>query len=256
MNHFPLSNDRSLSFLSRKGLALGLAIVSVAGMVLAAQPGKAAPRQIGKRKPPVKPKQSRTATRRSVRLLKDLENLFVPPKGNAPQTTANSATRDPLKCSPEEAVIEAFVPPLGYGLSSRDRPAITLNLPTNTAAQQVALLFRDESGDIAQRALLPIPKASLGEGSGNSLGVPVAPSRRVQFQLPASSPGLLPGQLYHWSLVVVCGDSVEPDDPTFMGWVKYQAPTFAESQALAALSLQDKVQWYGQRGYWYDMVLK
>lgn len=222
---------------------------------LGALPSQASPQQIGKRKPPAKSKQSRTASRRSIPLLKDLENLFVPPKGNAPKATVNSATRDPLKCSPDEAAIEAFIPPLGYGLSARDRPAITLNLPPNTAAQQVALLFRDESGDIAQRALLPIPK-SLTEGNEDSLGLPAAQSRRVQFQLPNSSPGLLPGQLYHWSLVVVCGDSVEPDDPTFMGWVKYQLPTLTESQALASLSLQDKVQWYGKRGYWYDMVLE
>ena len=195
----------------------------------------------------------RTKSPRASQLLQTLENLFVPPKGGAPQSTANSATRHPGKCNANEAAIQAITPPLGYGLSASDRPAITLDLPP-TSAQQVALLFRSESGLVEHQAWLPIAQPP-AQPSGQQSQIDERSKHWTSFQLPESSPGILPGQSYRWSLVVVCGETIEPDDPTFMGWVEYRAPTAAEQMVLTELSGKDKLGWLGEQGYWYDMLL-
>ena len=209
-----------------------------------AAPKQATPRQTN---PPKK-----TRSPRSSRILQTLEKLFVPPKGNAPKSTANSATRDRLKCAPDEATIQAILPPQGYGLTASDRPAIALNLPP-TSAQQVALVFSDEAGIVEHKAWLTIPDSTT-QSADKQLTAGEPQLHLAQFKLPANRPGLLPGKLYRWSLVVVCGENIEPDDPTFMGWVEYRAPTPADQMGLQNLSAEEKRRWYGEQGYWYDML--
>ncbi|NJN31666.1 MAG: DUF928 domain-containing protein [Synechococcales cyanobacterium RM1_1_8] len=209
-----------------------------------------------------------------------LATYFVPPKQDAPQSTTSSATRRGQRCGPGEGMIEAIAPPTGAGMSISDRPAISLQLPS-TAAQQVALVFRDPAGDFYQQALLPIlpaaqakleiqknHSAESGDRSRDGFGGSARDGQNgdrpqlskqpdttwVSFQLPASAQPLLPNRRYQWSLVVICGDSVQPDDPTFTGWVEYQAPTSEMLQTLAPLSLLERARWYGRNGYWYDMA--
>ncbi|NJR70973.1 MAG: DUF928 domain-containing protein [Synechococcales cyanobacterium CRU_2_2] len=179
-------------------------------------------------------------------LLRLLQSYFVPPKQGAPKSTANSATRNARSCGPQEAAIEAIAPPGGYGLTLRDRPQIILSLPP-TSAQRVALLFRNETGAFFESALLPIPQSS----RSNLFSSPEL--QWVSFQLPNSSQPLPSGR-YRWSLVVVCGASIEPDDPTFMGWIERRDAAPEMAQQHRASSPQQQARWYGQNGYWYDMV--
>jgi len=233
------------------GFAVSLAI-SLAPLPGHASPtsAPASPSQGEKRQQSSGTKQTRS--RRSSRWVKTLETLFVPPTTSAPKSTANSATRSDGRCDASEAPIQAMIPPQGYGLSSRDRPAITLSLPA-TSAQQAALLFSSESGESEHRVRLSIPESS-------RLELPplrseaIAPSNLVQFQLPADNPGLMPAQRYRWSLVLICGETIEPDDPTFVGWIEYRPLTAAQQRSLAELSGKEKLRWYGERGYWYDML--
>jgi hypothetical protein len=227
--------------------------------------------QATEEKTPSAPKSQRTA--RASQLRQVLDNLFVPPRSSAPKSTSSSATRNAAKCAPDEANIEAISPPLDHGLTLSDRPSIALNLP-QTQAQQVALTLRSESGDWFETARLPIPPwpvsavpapvlpapewssspTPLGHSSQMQFPEVLPETRLVSFQLPPFSPPLKTGQRYRWSIVVVCGASVEPDDPTFTGWIEPQAPTLAIRQTLATLSPQEKLAWYGQNGYWYDLV--
>lgn len=180
------------------------------------------------------------------RLLRLLQSYFVPPKQGAPKSTANSATRNARSCGPQEPAIEAIAPPGGYGLTLRDRPQIILSLPP-TSAQRVALLFRNETGTFFESALLSIPQSSRLNPSSSP------EPQWVTFQLPnASRP--LPSGRYRWSLVVICGASIEPDDPTFMGWVERRNPAPEMAQQQLSSSPQQQAHWYGQNGYWYDMV--
>lgn len=245
-NQQPLS-PRYLSRVILLGLALvGYAIPSHASSQDAALSNQSASssQQSNSSKEPSSNK--RTKSPRSSQLLQTLENLFVPPQGGAPQSTANSATRDNGKCAANEATIQAMTPPRGYGLSASDRPVITLDLPP-TSAQQVALLFQTESGQLDHHVWLPITQTSSQPNPES------ASLNLTQFQLPADLPGLKSGQRYRWSLVVVCGETIDPDDPTFMGWVEYQAPTLQEKQVLMELTLEEQQRWYGERGYWYDL---
>lgn len=224
---------------------------------LHALPGNAAPEPAAAPKEQANPPK-KTRSPKSRQILQTLENLFVPPQGKAPKSTASSATRNSGKCAAEEGEIQALLPPQNYGsqnygLSATAHPAITLNLPS-TAAKQVALLFRNQSGELEQQVWLPIPPRSTQQGSTQQLREGEPSSQLTQFQLPPSSPGLQPGQPYRWSLVVVCGDTVEPDDPTFTGWIEYREPTAVEQAKLSASSAPEKLRWYGQQGYWYDML--
>ncbi len=197
-------------------------------------------------------------------LLKLARAYFIPPRQRAPRATANSATRDGQSCRPSEASIEAIAPPGGEGLALSDRPAITLHLPP-TSARKVALVFRNEAGTFFESVLLPIPQSSsltpiktglvqtsqTKTGQSKALKPDSTGQNWVSFRLPDSSPGLPPDR-YRWSLVVICGESIEPDDPTFMGWVERPA-TQPRVVQLPPTPLQ-RARWYGQNGYWYDLV--
>ncbi len=71
------------------------------------------------------------------------------------------------------------------------------------------LTFQDEAGEYDERAFLPIT---------NGAGI-------VSFTLPAQKSPLAVGKNYQWSLVVVCGETVQPDAPIFRGWVQRVART-------------------------------
>jgi hypothetical protein len=182
-------------------------------------------------------------------LLSLLKSYFIPPKQGAPKSTANSATRTGRSCGPQEARIEAIAPPGGYGLTLRDRPAITLALPP-TSAQQVVLMFHNEAKTFVESARLPIPPASrlAAETSPDP-----SPLTWVSFQLPETAPALPPGR-YRWSLVVVCGAAIEPDDPTFMGWIERSVVPAEMSPQPETMFPLEQAHWYGQNGYWYDMI--
>ncbi|MEO0688049.1 MAG: DUF928 domain-containing protein [Cyanobacteria bacterium J06649_11] len=55
-------------------------------------------------------------------------------------------------------------------------------------------------------------------------------------------------------MVIVCGDTVQPDDPTFMGWVQRVQRTSRIDNQLIGKSAVEKAKWYGKKGYWYDML--
>lgn len=181
-----------------------------------------------------------------------LETAFVPPKDYAPSATATSATRDPRRCHGQESRFHAIVPPGGYGLTLKQRPVITLEM-AQTSAQRVALVVQDQSGKLHGSAFLPLSQSS--DRSLSEAGQPGSDRARwVSFQVPDSIPPLMANQPYRWSLVVVCGELLQPDDPTFMGWVEYRETTSEMVQHLANASREQQADWYAKNGYWYDLV--
>ena len=159
-----------------------------------------------------------------------------PPGDPQPRDTKGSGSRDGAKCSNEEGNIETLMPKRNYGLTFQKLPLVFINLP-KTKAKQVMLSFRDEAGKYYQRAFLPI----------TSHGI-------ISFKLPENIQPLTIGKNYKWSLVVICGTTVQPDDPTFQGWVQRVERTPLIDKQLTGKSAVEKAKWYGLRGYWYDMV--
>lgn len=164
------------------------------------------------------------------------QDSFIPPGEPEPKDTKGSGSRDDGKCSPSEQKIKPLMPKRNYGLTLQKLPPVSVRLP-KTKARQVMLSFRDEAGEYYQRAFLPI--------TANGI---------VNFSLPEDKPALKVGKNYQWSLVVVCGDTVQPDDPTFMGWVQRVERTAQIDRELIGKSAIALAKWYAQKGYWYEMV--
>ncbi|MEM7712293.1 MAG: DUF928 domain-containing protein [Cyanobacteria bacterium P01_A01_bin.68] len=161
---------------------------------------------------------------------------FQPPGDPEPKDTKGSGSRDGSKCSAQEKAIKPLMPKRNYGLTLQKLPSIFIRLP-KTKAKQVMLSFQDERGKYYQRAFLPI----------TSHGI-------VSFSLPEDKPALNIGKNYQWSLVVVCGNTVQPDDPTFIGWVQRVERTSQIQRELNGKSAVEKAKWYAKRGYWYEML--
>jgi hypothetical protein len=121
--------------------------------------------------------------------------IFAPPSGKkgAPQSTASTATRDRPSCRPGGEPLK-----LTWTEAQSDRPQFSLYLP-NTASRQVVLALRGTG--FYDRHVVSLP----------------AESGWVKLAWPSKSRSLPIGQRYEWFVVVVCGASPEPDDPTFSG---------------------------------------
>jgi hypothetical protein len=127
-------------------------------------------------------------------------SVFVPPKGTAgaPRTTASTATRDRRSCRSAEPLQLALTDPGAIGPSAR--PQFSLYVPPSSA-RQVVLALRNESIGFYERVTLPLP----------------AEPGWLTLQWPEGT-AALDGRLdYDWFVVVMCGSSAEPDDPTFSG---------------------------------------
>ncbi|MDY6782502.1 MAG: DUF928 domain-containing protein [Cyanobacteriota bacterium] len=162
---------------------------------------------------------------------------FDPPGDGEPEDTVGAGSRDGTRCLPEEQPIRAIMPDRNYGLTSEAHPSIFVNLP-ETSAKQVVLSFKDEAGNRSPRVMFPIPSES----------------GMVSFALSQDKAPLIPGKNYQWSLVFVCGESIQPDDPLLTGWVQRAIPSPEVESELALMSQLERAQWYGARGYWYDLV--
>ena len=165
------------------------------------------------------------------------QDNFDPPGDGEPKDSSGAGSRDGLRCSPEEQPIRPLMPKRNYGLTLQERPYVLVDLP-KTSAKQVVLTFQDEAGVDYERAFLPITENG---------GI-------VSFRLPDQKLPLVVGKNYQWTLVVVCGETVQPDDPIFRGWVQRVARTSELESELGQKSVIEQATLYGERGYWYDML--
>lgn len=169
------------------------------------------------------------------------ETSFIPPGDGEPPDTQGAGTRSNGRCAGDTQAIQPLMPDRNYGLTLEERPAIFVKLPA-TSARQAVLVFQDEAGTTYERAFLPLPEAA---GKTEQI---------VQFRLPEDKAPLAIGKNYRWWLVMMCGETVQPDDPVFTGWVQRVERTTAIRQALAQQDTLQQLRWYGDRGYWYDLL--
>ena len=159
---------------------------------------------------------------------------FEPPGDGKPKDTGVGGSRDGLSCAAGEQPIRALMPQSNYGLTFQEQPAIYLYLP-QTSAKQVVLAFQDEAGTDYIRAFLPIETSGI-----------------ASFSLPQDEMPLEAGKNYQWKISVICGEHLLPGDPTFTGWVqRVEADT---EEQLANTTASEQIRWYGEHGYWYDML--
>jgi hypothetical protein len=125
----------------------------------------------------------------------DRFTVFIPPSGKpgAPKSTASTATRDRQSCRPGGEPLT-----LTWPETQSDRPQFSLYLPQGASRQAVLAL---RAPGFYDRQVVALP----------------AEPGWVTLTWPDQSPPLAIGQRYEWFVVVVCGASPGPDDPTFSG---------------------------------------
>ena len=158
---------------------------------------------------------------------------FEPPGDGAPRDTSGAGSRDGAACNPNEPAVKPLMPARNFGLTLSERPTVFTRLG-DTSAEQVALVVTNEAGTYYEKAFLPIPADDI-----------------AAFTLPDSFTPLAVGENYRWSLVVICQETVQPDDPVLSGWVQRVHSTAELQPASQPLA---QAQWYAENGYWYDFI--
>ncbi len=129
---------------------------------------------------------------------------FDPPGSGAPPETHGAGSRDSGLCPAQTEPFQSLMP-IEQGISLTPRPAILLAVPADTTAQKALLTFRDQNDRIHAQITLPL----------------VVKEGKARLQLPNSAAPLAVGQSYRWSVVLICGDTVQPDDPILSGWLQH-----------------------------------
>ncbi|WP_198011478.1 DUF928 domain-containing protein [Synechococcus sp. PCC 7335] len=160
---------------------------------------------------------------------------FEPPGDDAPRETSGAGSRDGPSCDVSEPAVKALMPKSNFGLTLSERPTVFAQL-ADTSAEQVALVVTNEAGTYYEQTFLPIPEDDT-----------------AAFTFPNSFSPLTVGENYQWSLVVICEETVQPDDPVISGWVQRVESTPELQQASLHLPLE-QARWYAENGYWYDFV--
>lgn len=168
--------------------------------------------------------------------IRTVQAKFKPPKTSKPKDSSGAGSRDGLSCAGEQP-IQVLMPHGNYGLTYQERPSIYIKLAAKTKAQRVVLAFHSEALKSYQRVFVPI----------NSSGI-------ISFSLPSDKKALVPGQNYQWSLAVVCGNTLQPDDPVFRGWVQRVARTPEIERQRLQKSIIEQITWLADKGFWYDML--
>lgn len=162
---------------------------------------------------------------------------FYPPEEGLPHDTTGGASRDGGNCAVDPLTLEAGVtllaPEAYLGLTASPRPEFIINVE-NTQAQRLFVSIQDTQSDDQYQAYYPLP-------SRHGL---------VQLAMPEDAPDLEVGHTYRWSVSMVCGQRLRPDDPVLTSFVK----RIEVSQDTAQLSSLERVVIYAELGIWYDSL--
>ncbi len=170
-----------------------------------------------------------------------LSQMFTPPNAEAPATSKGGGVRSGDQCFSDATNSQsatALLPPTEMGLTVAERPMVFVYIPSSSV-KQAFFSVQDEAGNQHYQT-----QFSLSQDSGV-----------IGIQVPNEAPPLEIGRKYQWSLVMICGEQLEPDSPSVTGWV--ERTTASDSiwidpeTASATLELASSL---GQAGLWYDML--
>lgn len=173
--------------------------------------------------------------------------VFTPPSDSPrPQSSKGGASRSPCLreiADESSSYPQALVPQINGesvgGVTYQSHPQLWVYLPANSATKAVVSLREQETQAFHSRFEQPIT------GKSEAIGI----------QLPESKQPLSPGKTYEWSVILVCGQQVQPGDPGAYSVIRREslsAPSQAQLQTEA--DAITKAQWYAQQGIWYDLI--
>ncbi|MGF1492906.1 MAG: DUF928 domain-containing protein [Microcoleaceae cyanobacterium] len=161
--------------------------------------------------------------------------LFKPQRNGAPATARGGGARG--ACPTDLAEAKPLIPVLPEAQASptiSDRPALFVYVP-EASVQRAFFSLEDESGQSVYQSKFELPQDS---------GI-------LKITLPKTAPALEIGKRYLWSLVMICGEELEPDSPMITGWMERQQPLDGSTSAPVSLN---QAAILGQAGLWYDMI--
>lgn len=168
---------------------------------------------------------------------------FVPSGEGAPRDTTSGGTREGGLCgdnlSSSDQGLVAVMPHTNYGRTISERPTFMAYVPpTEAQVMFFSIEAEDESDYYYQTTfVLDAPDGGI-----------------VRLPLPEDAPELEVDQNYRWSMVVICGAMLRPDDPGIEDWVRRVAPSPTLAAQLPTTTGMDQAVLYGAEGIWFDMV--
>jgi hypothetical protein len=165
---------------------------------------------------------------------------FTPPAREAPKRTTGGGSRDDGQClssrNATEVAIAPLLPDTNLGLTVAERPTVFVYLG-KTTAKEAFFSIQDEHENHHYQTTIKLPKQA----------------GAISIQLPNQAPPLEVGKNYKWSLVLICGQRLEPDHPQVTGWIHRLEPNASIAQPESTVSLKSVFK-LAEAGLWYDTL--
>ncbi len=162
---------------------------------------------------------------------------FKPPVTSAPSRSTGGGSRGEScaigKASKSNSSVVKLLPKSNIGLTVEQRPSIMVYVSATTA-QTAFFSIQDENFNHHYQTSLQLPKQA---------GV-------MEIKLPDSVPALKTGTNYQYSLVIICGEDLEPDSPLVSGWIQRVEPRNVLNQK-PSVELASQL---ASDGLWYDAL--
>ncbi|MGB3758069.1 MAG: DUF928 domain-containing protein [Rivularia sp. (in: cyanobacteria)] len=164
---------------------------------------------------------------------------FRPPVTSAPRSGSTGGGSRGESCaigkaSKSNSSVVKLLPKSNIGLTVEQHPSIMVYIPATTA-QTAFFSIQDEDFNHHYQTTLQLPKKA---------GV-------MEIKLPDSVPALATGKSYQYSLVMICGEYLEPDSPLVSGWIQRVQPKGNALLQKPSVELASKL---AGEGIWYDAV--
>lgn len=166
--------------------------------------------------------------------------VIFKPKGE-PNRTSGGGSRNERLCPQDReqnnpknqgSSLIALVPSEQVGLTVAPHPTVWIKL-SPTSAKQMIFNIREKGDKSYYQSVIAIDNRS---------GL-------MSLSVPADIPELVPGKVYEWSVVLVCGETPHPNDPSITASIERVSPA-----SVPSLTGVDMASWYAERGYWYDAL--
>lgn len=177
------------------------------------------------------------------------KSLFNLPVNSKPARSQGAASRDGQDTTLHECD------------GSQGSSQLALLLPSQEVAGQTISARPSFFWSVSQPISVPV-KFSLLRPGNNGIDetvyekqVSVSKAGIVALELPADMPELVPGQLYMWTVSLLCNEKRPSANPVYISWVERVAPARELEVAIAkAANDRDRAIAYAHFGAWYDAL--
>ncbi|HEY9607344.1 MAG TPA: DUF928 domain-containing protein [Allocoleopsis sp.] len=187
---------------------------------------------------------------------------FIPPPNSNPRRSQGAGSRGCDESLPDN-LVTLLIPSKEYaGQTVSSHPSFFLQLSKSVSVPMVFTLTKAGVPQPLYRKQINSPQSGL-----------------IQIEMPKDRPELVPGQVYQWSVALVCYPKRPSSNPFFSSWIERVPVTPALQQQLSAVSTKrnspggnpssidtanmskaspqenrDRAAIYAQAGLWYDAI--